>query len=228
MTTDPSGPKTIDEYIAGFPPDVQETLQRVRMTIRKAAPEAQETIKYKIPTFTLKGNLISFAAYKRHIGLYPAPTGSESFNKEKIMSVKLQVSQVIDRPVEKVFHFMVVEHVRNHPRWDADIELWLDADSPIGVGTVIHRRNKRSGTPIEGTMEVVEYESNRAFGTVIHDGPVEMRGRITFEPAGDNCTTVTTFVELPNMDESMDKSFLISRLEESGRIRKELIESEVK
>jgi len=143
------------------------------------------------------------------------------------MAVKLQVSQVIDRPVAKVFHFMVDEHVRNHPRWDPDIELWLESDTPIGVGTIIHRRNSRSGTPVEGTMKVVEYEPNRAFGTVIHDGPIEMIGRITFEPAGVDRTTVTIFIELPGMDESMDKSFLMSRLEEVGKIRKELIESEI-
>lgn len=143
------------------------------------------------------------------------------------MSVQIQYSQVIDRPIDKVFHFMADEHVRNHPRWDPDIELWLESGSPIEVGTVIRRRNRRSGTPVEGTMEVVEYEPNRAFGTVIHDGPVEMRGRITFEPAGDERTTVTMYIELPGMDESIDTSFLMSRLEESGRIRKELIESEV-
>ncbi len=86
------------------------------------------------------------------------------------MSAHFQVSQVIDRPLDKVFHFYADEHVRNHPRWDPDIELWLDSDDPIKVGTVIRRRNSRSGTPVEGTMEVVEYEPNRAFGTVIHDG----------------------------------------------------------
>ncbi len=143
------------------------------------------------------------------------------------MAVQIHYSQVIDRPVEKVFHFMVDEHVRNHPRWDSDIELWLELDSPIGVGTVIHRRNRRSGSPVEGRMEVVEYEPNKAFSTVIHDGPVEMLGRITFEPEGDDRTVVTLYIDLPQMDESMDKSFLMSRLEETGNIRKQLIELEV-
>ena len=143
------------------------------------------------------------------------------------MTAHFQYSQIIDRPVDKVFHFIADEHVRNHPRWDPDIELWLDGESRIQVGTLIRRRNKRSGSPVEGTMEVVEYEPNRAFGTIIHDGPAEMRGRITFEPAGDDRTTVTIFIELPGMDDSMDKSFLMSRLEASGKIRKQLIESEV-
>ena len=143
------------------------------------------------------------------------------------MSVKLQVSQVIDRPVAKVFHFLAREHVRNHPRWDPDIELEQVSEGPIGVGTVIRRRNSRSGTPVEGTMEVVEFEPNRVFGTVIHDGPVEMRGRTTFEPEGEDQTTITIIVDLPGMNESMDKSFLTSRMERSVQNMKRLIESEV-
>ena len=143
------------------------------------------------------------------------------------MSVQLQVSQVIDRPVAKVFHFLAREHVRNHPRWDPDIELEQVSEGPIGVGTVIRRRNSRSGTPVEGTMEVVEFEPNRVFGTVIHDGPVEMRGRTTFEPEGDDQTTITIIVDLPGMNESMDKSFLTSRMERSVQNMKRLIESEV-
>ena len=143
------------------------------------------------------------------------------------MSVQLQVSQVIDRPVAKVFHFFAHEHVRNHPRWDPDIELEQVSDGPIRVGTVIRRRNSRSGTPVEGTMEVVEFEPNRAMGTVIHDGPVEMRGRVTFEAVSDDRTTITISVELPGMDESMDKSFLTSRMERSIQNIKRLIESEI-
>jgi hypothetical protein len=76
-------------------------------------------------------------------------------------------------------------------------------------------------------MEVVEFEPNRAFETLIHEGPVEMRGRTTFEPINDNQTKITVMVELPGMDESMDKSFLISRMERSVQNMKHLIESEV-
>jgi uncharacterized protein YdhG (YjbR/CyaY superfamily) len=82
MATKQSAPKTIDAYIAGYPADVQALLQKVRRTIKQAAPEAEETIKYLIPTFTFNGNLISFAAYKNHIGLYPLPAGTEKFHKE--------------------------------------------------------------------------------------------------------------------------------------------------
>ena len=77
-----TAPKDIDEYIAGFPKDVQEILKKIRMTIKKAAPGAQEAIKYQIPAFTLNSRRIYFAAYKKHIGLYPAPRGNEKFKKE--------------------------------------------------------------------------------------------------------------------------------------------------
>lgn len=143
------------------------------------------------------------------------------------MGVQVQYSQVIDRPVEKVFHFMVDEHVRNHPRWDSDIELWMESDEPIQLGTIIHRRNSRSGTPVEGTMEVVEHERDKTFATLIHDGPAKMLGKMEFEAVGEHQTKVTMYIDLPDMDESMDTSFLMSRLEATAEIRKALIEAEV-
>ena len=142
------------------------------------------------------------------------------------MPVKVQVSQVIDRPVAQVFQFIAHDHVRNHPRWDPDMQLEQVTDGPIGVGTVIRRRHARSGTPVEGTMEIVEFEPNRAMGTVIHDGPLEMRGRIAFEAVNNDRTNVTISVELPGMDESMDKSPLTNGMERSARNMKRLIESE--
>jgi uncharacterized protein YdhG (YjbR/CyaY superfamily) len=74
--------KTIDEYIAGFPQDVQERLQRIRATIRKAAPKAQEKISYGIAAYYLHGNLIFFAAFKNHLSVYPAPRGAAEFKDE--------------------------------------------------------------------------------------------------------------------------------------------------
>jgi len=142
------------------------------------------------------------------------------------MSVQLQVSYVIDRPLSKVFHFMATEHVRNHPRWDPDIELEQISDGPIGVGTMIRRRNSRSGTPVEGTMEIVEFEPNRAVGMVIHDGPVEMIGRATYEAESHDRIRLTVNVGIPSMDESMG-SMLSSGIQQSLRNIKQLIESEV-
>lgn len=76
-------PKDIDEYIAGFPRDVQKILQMIRDTIKKAAPDATEAISYQIPTFKLDGkNFIHFAGFKKHIGLYPAPREADGFKNE--------------------------------------------------------------------------------------------------------------------------------------------------
>jgi uncharacterized protein YdhG (YjbR/CyaY superfamily) len=82
MNAGQEGPKSIDEYIAGFPQDVQEKLQQIRMTIRRAAPDAQEKISYRMPTFYLKGNLVHFAAFKKHIGFFPTSTGIAKFQRE--------------------------------------------------------------------------------------------------------------------------------------------------
>jgi uncharacterized protein YdhG (YjbR/CyaY superfamily) len=75
MATGRTTPKDIDEYIAAFSPEVQVILERIRLTIRNAAPEAQETISYKIPAFRLNGVLVYFAAFKKHVGLYPPVRG---------------------------------------------------------------------------------------------------------------------------------------------------------
>lgn len=71
-------PKNIDDYISGFRPEIRLLLEDIRQTISNAAPEATESISYQMPTFRLNGNLIHFAAFKNHIGLYPAPTGVEA------------------------------------------------------------------------------------------------------------------------------------------------------
>lgn len=75
-------PNSIDEYIAGFPEEVQQVLGQVRATIRAAAPDAQETIAYAMPAFKLNGPLVYFAGYKNHIGFYATPTGHEAFASE--------------------------------------------------------------------------------------------------------------------------------------------------
>ncbi len=118
MKAKQTAPKNIDEYIAGFPPEVQAILQKIRQTIRKAAPDAEETISYQMPTFTLKGNLVYFAAFKEHIGFYPVPTGIEKFTKE--LSVYKQgkgsVQFPLDQPIpygliSKIVKFRVKENL---------------------------------------------------------------------------------------------------------------------
>lgn len=82
MITNQTPPKTVDDYIANFPPEIQEILQNIRMTIKSAAPQAEEIISYQMPTFRLEGNLVHFAAFKNHIGFYPTPTGIKQFEDE--------------------------------------------------------------------------------------------------------------------------------------------------
>lgn len=93
--------KTIDEYISGFPKDMQAMLQKMRAIIKKAAPKATEAISYGIPTFVLDGNLVHFGGYKSHIGFYPAPNGIEAFKKElsKYEGSKGTVRFSLDKPL---------------------------------------------------------------------------------------------------------------------------------
>ena len=82
MDTPRQSYRSIDEYIAQFPPDLQSTLAELREVIRAAAPGAVEKISYQMPTFYLKGNLVHFAAFKQHIGFYPTPSGIAAFQAE--------------------------------------------------------------------------------------------------------------------------------------------------
>jgi uncharacterized protein YdhG (YjbR/CyaY superfamily) len=118
MKTESTAPQTIDDYIAGFPPQVQALLEKVRQTIRTAAPDAAETISYQMPTFTLKGNLVHFAAYKKHIGFYPTPTGIETFKDALSVyaSAKGSVQFPLDQPIpfdliRKIVAFRVKENL---------------------------------------------------------------------------------------------------------------------
>jgi uncharacterized protein YdhG (YjbR/CyaY superfamily) len=111
-------PQNIDEYIADFPPDTQKILQKIRLTVRKAAPQAEETIKYRMPTFTLNGNLVHFAAFKNHIGFYPTPTGTKEFQKELSVykGAKGSVQFPLDQPIpfgliSKIVKFRVKENL---------------------------------------------------------------------------------------------------------------------
>jgi len=111
--------KTIDEYIRTFPEDVQTILEKMRVTIREAAPEAKEAISYQIPTFRLNGNLVHFAAYKHHIGFYPTSSGIEAFKDElsPYKSAKGSMQFPIDKPVpydlvKKIVTFRVEENLK--------------------------------------------------------------------------------------------------------------------
>lgn len=141
------------------------------------------------------------------------------------MAVKVELSERIERPVGIVFRWYADDHVKNHPRWDPNIELSQDAPTPIGVGTIIRRRNRRSGTPVEGTMEVVEYQPGQSIGAVLHDGPTEMRSRATFASQGPELTTLTLWVDAPTLDRQLQGA-MTDAVTRSLRRIKELIESE--
>lgn len=140
--------------------------------------------------------------------------------------MRVSVSTIIDRPPSTVWQFVAVDHVENHPRWDEKMELQPLTDGPIRVGTRIARRHTRIETPIEGTMEVVEFAPPHAFGVVIQDqtpsGVLEVRSRMTTEPTGEGQTRLTIELQLPGPAGSMDPGMV----EGSLARMKALIESE--
>lgn len=108
---------SVDEYIGAFPHDVAELLQKIRATIRKAAPEAEETICYRMPTFTLNGPLVHFAACKNHLGFYPTPSGINRFRRElsAYRTTKGAVQFPLDKPlplslIRRIVQFRVKEN----------------------------------------------------------------------------------------------------------------------
>jgi uncharacterized protein YdhG (YjbR/CyaY superfamily) len=108
----------IGEYISDFPKEIQTILEQVRLTIRRAAPKAEEAIKYGMPTFVLNGNLVHFAAFKNHIGFYPVPSGVEAFKKELSVykggkgSVQFPLNQPMPLDlITKIVEFRVKENL---------------------------------------------------------------------------------------------------------------------
>ena len=113
-----AGFTSIDEYIATFPEDTQKILEEIRATIKAAAPEAEEKISYQMPTFFLKGNLIHFAAFKNHIGIYPTPSGTQAFKDEisRYQGAKGSIRLPIDEPmplelISRIVKFRVAENL---------------------------------------------------------------------------------------------------------------------
>ena len=121
---------TIDDYIAGHPPAIRARLSAMRRTIRQHAPEAEERISYRIPTFHLGGNLVHFAAFDHHVGFYPGASGIAAFKKAlaPYKSAKGSVQFPHDEPlplelVAEIVRFRVAEQatkqatlVRPRPR----------------------------------------------------------------------------------------------------------------
>ncbi|MCC7356001.1 MAG: DUF1801 domain-containing protein [Candidatus Doudnabacteria bacterium] len=110
--------KTIDAYIKTFPGDIEEILQRIRATIHKAAPKAEETIKYGIPTFVFNGNLVHFGGFKNHIGFFPGSSGVKNFQKELLKyktskgTIQFQLNEPIPYAlITKITKFRVKENL---------------------------------------------------------------------------------------------------------------------
>ncbi len=119
MDSKKSGFNSIDEYIATFPKDIQKILQELRATIKAAAPDSEEKISYQMPTFFMNGNLVHFAAFKKHIGFYPTPSGIEAFQKELSVydGAKGSVQFPIDEPmplklIRRIVKFRVAENIK--------------------------------------------------------------------------------------------------------------------
>lgn len=140
--------------------------------------------------------------------------------------MRVEVSQIIDRPVSTVFQFYAHDHVRNHPRWDPMMELEQISDGPIGVGTVIRRRNTHFGDPVEGTMEVTEFEEDHAFGVVIRDGDTETHGRMVCEPLGADQTRILISANMPWLEDTDASSRLERMIQGTADNIKALVESE--
>lgn len=111
--------QSIDEYISKFPPEVQEILTMLRNVIKESAPDAEEKISYQMPTFALYGNLVHFAAFKKHIGFYPAPSGIDAFKQElsEYKGAKGSVQFPIEKPlpyelISKIVKFRVAENIK--------------------------------------------------------------------------------------------------------------------
>ncbi|MDD4082278.1 MAG: DUF1801 domain-containing protein [Sphaerochaetaceae bacterium] len=101
--------KTVDEYILHFPEEVQGILCKLRKVIKEAAPEAEEKISYQIPTFYLYGNLVHFAAFKKHIGFYPAPSGMEAFKDE--LSIYKNAKGSVQFPINGQIPFELIKKI---------------------------------------------------------------------------------------------------------------------
>jgi len=114
----PNQARDIDGYIADFPEHIRKKLEEMRSILKKAAPEAEETINYGVPTFTLNGNLVHFGGFKNHIGFYPAPSGIEAFKKELSVyeGAKGSIKFLVDKPlpaslITKIVKFRVKENM---------------------------------------------------------------------------------------------------------------------
>ena len=120
MKSKKSGFNSIDEYMGTFPKEIQKMLKEIRKTIKAVAPKAEETISYQMPAFKLDGQYIAhFAAWKKHIGMYPIPAGDKAFQKEitPYKGDKSSLQFPLDKPlplklISRVVKFRIAENLK--------------------------------------------------------------------------------------------------------------------
>jgi hypothetical protein len=139
--------------------------------------------------------------------------------------VKITVSTTVERSLANVWHWYAVEHVRNHPRWDPEMELEQISEGPIGLGTSIRRRNRHFDEPVDGEMQIIEWKPEQAMGVEIHDANLETVGRVTFEALGPARTRLTIAADFPGMDEATAQR-IRPRMDRTARNIRQLIESD--
>jgi hypothetical protein len=142
------------------------------------------------------------------------------------MPIYIEVSALVERPVEDVFRIHAAEHVQNHPRWDPYIQLEQISKGPLEVGTMIKRINSHSGVPVKGTMEVIQFEPDKSLGMLIKEGHVELSSIAFYEAKGPDQTVLTLKTEFFGLDESVDENALTSQMESAVQNHKQFIESE--
>jgi hypothetical protein len=139
--------------------------------------------------------------------------------------MKITVSTSIDRPVGDVWRWYAVDHVRNHPRWDPEMELEQISEGPIGLATRIRRLNRHFGEPIEGEMQIVEWEPEHVMGARIHDANLDTLGRVTFEALEPESTRLVIEADYPGMDEATAER-IRPLMERTAHNVRQLIESD--
>lgn len=123
--------------------------------------------------------------------------------------MRIESTEMVSRPVSKVFAFYADDHLQNHPRWDPEMQLSLATDGEVGIGTVFNRSHTHFGDPVQGTMTVIDFERDQLFGLAIDDGFGEFYARLGFEPVDSSTTKITATIDLPHVPDSADDTQLL-------------------
>ena len=140
--------------------------------------------------------------------------------------MRASVSVTVHRPVDLVWRWYAVDHVRNHPRWDPDMELEQITDGPLRLGSRIRRRNTHFEQPVEGEMVIVEWEPRRTMGVEIRDENLHAGGRVAFEKLESGGTRLIIETDLPGIDEGTVQR-IQPLMERTARNIRDLIEADM-